>query len=401
MSPHEDLPETTTDAHSTPSWLRVRSVPLAIIASIAVVVFVQWASPVLIPITAAVMLSYALTPMVGWLQRRLYLPKAIGAAITLTIVLAVLGFGLRALQPQAIDVLDLVPRAVHKLTTALGANSNRSGSTVSKVTKAAAEIETAANAATAPAGTPTAAPPKAAAAPSRINLREYLLMGTAGALASAGQFFVLICLVYFLLITGDAFRRTLVRVSGDTLSKKKVTLQILDEIDSQIQRYLFVQLLTSALFGVVAWIILATAGVENATMWGAVGAVLHLIPYVGPAAFVAVIALVSYVQIETLQPVVLLIAAILLSLGAIGFLVVPWFTQKIGRIKAVTVFIALLVWGWLWGTWGLLLGVPIVMAIVAICERVEGLEPIAAFLGQEPDTQPVVRSPVASKEPTT
>jgi len=51
-------------------------------------------------------------------------------------------------------------------------------------------------------------------------------MGTASAIADAGQFVVVVALVYFLLIAGDRFRRTLMRTSGDTLSKKKITLQI-------------------------------------------------------------------------------------------------------------------------------------------------------------------------------
>jgi predicted PurR-regulated permease PerM len=64
-------------------------------------------------------------------------------------------------------------------------------------------------------------------------------------------------------------------------------------------------------------------------------------------------------------------------------LLVPWLTQRVGSINAVIVFIALLFWGWLWGVWGLLLGVPIVMAIKAVCERVEDLQPISEFLGYE------------------
>jgi len=62
---------------------------------------------------------------------------------------------------------------------------------------------------------------------------------------------------------------------------------------------------------------------------------------------------------------------------------VPWLTQRMGRINAVIVFVALLFWGWLWGVWGLLLGVPIVMALKAVCERVEDLRPISEFLGYE------------------
>ena len=210
-------------------------------------------------------------------------------------------------------------------------------------------------------------------------------MGTASAVAGIGQFVVVVALVYFLLIAGDSFRRTLMRISGDTLSKKKITLQILEEINSQIQRYLLVQLATSALLGVVAWLVFAWIGLDNALFWGCVGGVLHLIPYAGPTAFVVLVGLVAYAQFDTLatgrtchrQHASLLI-------GVIGLLLVPWLTQRVGRLNAVTVFVALLVWGWLWGIWGLLLGIPIVMAINAVCERIEDLQPISEFLGYAP-----------------
>jgi len=205
-----------------------------------------------------------------------------------------------------------------------------------------------------------------------------------GLAAGLGQLGVVVALVYFLLVAGDTFRRTLVRISGDTLSKKKVTVQMLDEIDSQVQRYLLVQIATSALLGVIAWLVFAWVGLDNALMWGSIGGVLHLIPYAGPAAFVALIALVAYVQFDTLQPVAVIIGSMLASISVIALLLVPWLTQKVGSLNAVTVFVALLVWGWLWGIWGLLLGVPIMMAIKAVCDRVEDLQPISAFLGHGP-----------------
>ena len=209
-------------------------------------------------------------------------------------------------------------------------------------------------------------------------------MGTASAVAGIGQLVVVVALVYFLLIAGDSFRRTLIRISGDTLSKKKITLQILDEINSQIQRYLLVQLATSALLGVIAWGVFAWIGLDNALFWGCVGGVLHLVPYAGPTAFVMLVGLVAYAQFETLQPVVLAIGSMLVLIGVIGLLLVPWLTQRVGRLNAVTVFVSLLVWGWLWGIWGLLLGIPIVMAINAVCERIEDLQPISEFLGYAP-----------------
>jgi predicted PurR-regulated permease PerM len=362
----------------------VRSTSLAVLAFIALIVFLRWAQAVLIPITFAVLLSYALTPVVDWLKRNAKLHKAVGAALTLVLIFGGLGIGLSSLQPEALDILDIVPRATQKFSMALSGNPRTPAGAVAKIQKAASEIEKVANSAASPTSTTAVAPTKPVPDAPGFRIRDYLLTGTVGVAAGLGQLVVVVALVYFLLIAGDTFRRTLVRISGDTLSKKKITVNVLNEIDSQIQRYLLVQIATSALLGVVAWLMFVWIGLNNAVTWGCIGGVLHLIPYAGPAAFVALIALVAYVQFDTLQPVVVIIGSVLASLGVIALLLVPWLTQKVGSLNAVTVFVALLVWGWLWGIWGVLLGVPIMMAIKAVCERVEDLQPISAFLGHGP-----------------
>ena len=249
---------------------------------------------------------------------------------------------------------------------------------------AATEIEKAANAAAAPTPPPAAARVPASKPPTDVptfRVWDYVVVGTAGALAGIGQLAVVVVLAYLLLVAGDSFRRTLVRVTGATLSKKKITVQILDEIHSQIQRYLLVQIAMSALLGIAAWALFAAIGLDDALFWGCIGAILHLIPYAGPTAFVLLVALVAYVQFDSLRPVVILVGGALAIVTVIGFLLVPWLTQRVGRLNAITVFVSLLFWGWLWGVWGLLLGVPIVMAINAVCERVEDLQPISEFLG--------------------
>ena len=373
----------------------VRSTSLAVLAVIALIVFLRWAQEVLIPITFAILLSYALTPVVNWLKKKAKLHKAVGAALTLMLLLGGLAYGLSVLQPEALDILDLVPRATQKVTIALRGAPRAPESAVAKIQKAASEIEKAANTAASPAATTPAAPPKSAPQPG-FRFRDYILIGTASVAAGVGQLVIVVALVYFLLIAGDTFRRTLVRISGDTLSKKKITVQLLDEIDGQIQRYLLVQIATSALLGVVAWLVFAWVGLQNALTWACIGGVLHLIPYAGPTAFIGLIALVSYVQFDTLQPVVVIVGSMLAAVGVIGMFLVPWLTHKVGSLNAVTVFIALLVWGWLWGVWGLLLGVPIMMAVKAVCDRVEDLQPFSAFLGHSATTSPPDDSQVVS-----
>ncbi len=318
--------------------------------------------------------------------------------MTLTVLLVGLGFGLESLQPQAIQVLDVVPRATQKFSAALRLSALGPPGAVEKMQRAASEIEKAAHAAAAPSNAPPPSAANSARAPadaSAFNVWDYVVMGTASAVAGIGQLIVVVALVYFLLIAGDSFRRTLMRISGDTLSKKKITLQILEEINSQIQRYLLVQLATSALLGVVVWLVFVWIGLDNALFWACVGGVLHLIPYAGPTAFIILVGLVAYAQFDTLQPVVLVIGSNLVIVGVIGLLLVPWLTQRVGRLNAVTVFVALLVWGWLWGIWGLLLGIPIVMAINAVCERIEELQPISEFLGYAPNKHKDDASPGA------
>lgn len=373
----------------------VRSTSLAVLALIALIVFLRWAQEVLIPITFAILLSYALTPVVDWLKRKARLHKAVGAALTLTLVLGGLAYGLSVLQPEALHILDIVPRATQKITIALRGAPHASEGAVAKIEKAASEIEKAADTATSPTSTTRAAPPNAAPQLG-FRFRDYLLIGTASVAAGVGQLVVVVALVYFLLIAGDTFRRTLVRISGDTLSKKKITVQLLDEIDGQIQRYLFVQIATSALLGFVAWLVFTWVGLHNAVTWACIGGVFHLIPYVGPTAFIGLIALVSYVQFDTLQPVVVIVGSMLAAVGLIGMLLVPWLTHRVGSLNAVTVFVALLVWGWLWGVWGLLLGVPIMMAVKAVCDRVEDLQPFSAFLGNSATKSPPDDSQVVS-----
>lgn len=366
--------------------INVRSTSLAVLAIIAIIGLLYFARAVFIPIAIAVLASYTLTPVVEWLKKSARLPNAAGAGLTLAAIIVGVGFGLEALQPQAIQILDIVPRATEKFSKALRTSALGPPGAVGKMQKAASEIEKAANA----AGTTTNVPvtssvaARAPADSAGFKVRDYVVMGTASAVAGIGQLVVVVALVYFLLIAGDSFRRTLMRISGDTLSKKKITLQILEEINSQIQRYLLVQLATSALLGVITWLAFAWIGLDNALFWGCVGGVLHLIPYAGPTAFIVLVGLVAYAQFDTLQPVVLVVGSSLAIVGVIGLLLVPWLTQRVGRLNAVTVFVSLLVWGWLWGIWGLLLGIPIVMAINAVCERVEELQPISEFLGYAP-----------------
>ena len=90
---------------------------------------------------------------------------------------------------------------------------------------------------------------------------------------------------------------------------------------------------------------------------------------------------VGFVQFGDVD-MALLIGGVSLLINVIeGNLLVPWATSKASRMNPVAVFVGVLAWGWLWGVWGLLLGIPVMMVIKAVCDRVDNLKPIGELLG--------------------
>ncbi len=117
------------------------------------------------------------------------------------------------------------------------------------------------------------------------------------------------------------------------------------------------------------------------TPWGVAAAVLNLVPYVGSLVMAAAAMLVALMQFGSLD-MALVVGGIRLTIRAVsGYVLAPWLTSRTSRLSPVAVFVAVLVWGWLWGVWGMLLGVPIIMVVKATCDRVEGFRPLGELLG--------------------
>jgi predicted PurR-regulated permease PerM len=355
----------------------IRNLSLFLMALFASLFVLQWAKAVFIPLMLGLVFSYALSPVVNALELR-KVPRWAGAAVLLLAIFASLGTTAWSLSDEAARLIETLPAAAQKLKQAVQARKPGSGGTLETVQKAAAQIEQAANEPSIAGGRGVM---RVIVEPARFNVRDYLWTGTIGLLALIGQTTVVVFLTFFLLVSGDTFRRKLIKHAGPTLSRKKITLQALDEITVQIQRYLQVQLLTSALVGVLTGLAFALLGLENAAVWGIAAAVLNLVPYVGSLATAVAGALVGFLQFGTLNMALAIGGASMLIHTVIGNLVTPWLTGRASRMSPVAVFIALLAWGWLWGVWGLLLGIPIMMIVKAVCERIDHLKPVAEFLG--------------------
>jgi len=357
----------------------VRSASLTIIALGVVVAMLQLAQEVIIPFVVSGLLFYALDPIVDWMQRW-KLPRAIGAAAVLLVALGGVGVGAYAISDDVMAVVERLPEGVRKLRGEMHKPSTQP-TTLDSVQETARELDKAAAEVSTPYSTPKGV--------MRVQIEEpplrassYLWYGSMGALAITGQAVMVAFLTYFLLVANDLFKRKLVKHIGPTLAKKKVTVQILDEISTQIERFLLVQMATSAIVGIVTALALWGLGLQQPVVWGVAAGVLNTIPYFGPIIVTAGLAVVGFLQFGTIEMTLVVASVALVITSLEGWLLTPILLGRVGSLNHIAIFASLLFWSWLWGVWGMLLAVPMLMAAKAVCDHVEELQPVADFLGE-------------------
>lgn len=374
-----ESPETAPLALPVP--IDVNSVSLSLLTVLAVIFALHWAAAIFIPLMLGVMISYALSPLVNLMQKW-RIPRAIGAAVLLLVIVGGGASLVYSLSDDAAKMIETLPSAAHKIRLARLKDRGTTNDAMENVQKTATQLERAAS----ETGAPTSAAPSGVTRVQiekpKLNVKDYLWMGTKGVFVFVGQLIMVLFLAFFMLVSGDTFRRKLVKITGPALSKKKITLRVLDEIAGQIQRYLLVQIFTSFLVGVTTWFAFLWIGLENAAIWGIAAGVFNTMPYLGPVIVTGGTALVAFLQFGTFGMALLVAGASLVITSLEGYLLTPWLTGRASRMSPVVVFVSVLFWGWLWGVWGLLLGVPIMMSIKAVCERVEDLKPIGELLGE-------------------
>ena len=358
--------------------VNVRSATLVVLTTLALVATLKWASAFFIPLMLGLMFSYALSPIVDTLKRW-RVPRSISAAVLILGILGGAAASIYSLGDDANQLLESLPAAAKKLRDSVRMG-NGSTDTLGTVQKAAAQLEQAANEAS-PAAPPARGVQRVVIEKPRFDIRDHLWSGTLGLASLIGQIVVVTFLTYFLLLSGDTFRRKLVKITGTTFSDKKITVQAMDEITVQIQRYLLLQLVTSALVGLATGLAFWALGLEHPEVWGIAAGILNLIPYIGSIVITGAAALIAFLQFGEIKLALGVAGASLLIHTVAGNILVPLLTSRTSQMNPVAVFIGVLAWGWLWGVWGLLLGIPILMVVKAICDRVDHLKPVGELLG--------------------
>lgn len=382
---HPQLPVEVSDATLPPSpsglAVEARGLALRIIATVALIYALNWAQSFVISLLLGILLSYTLSPLVEWLGK-IRIPRAVGATVVMAIVIWGILFGAYSLRGQIQSIITQLPEAADKLSAQLLRMQKDPLSNIQKMQNAATTVEKATSTVTGTLPAQRTTHIVIDSAPFKVS--NFLWAGSKGVLAFIGQALMVLFLAYFLLLSGDTFKRKLVRLAGPSLSRKKITVNILDDINNSIQNYMFMLLITNALVGLITWGALSWLGLENAGAWAVAAALLHLIPYFGPLVTALVTGMAAFLQFDSLLMAVSVGGVSLVIATFIGIFVTTWLTGRIAQMNAAAVFISLLFWTWLWGIWGMLLSIPIIVIIKVVSQHVEELHPMAELLGNQP-----------------
>jgi predicted PurR-regulated permease PerM len=386
-NPDGRLPERVSSRSAEPlpseserTVVDAKGIALTVIAVAAAIALARYMQEVLIPFVLAGLVFYALDPLVSLLQR-LRVPRLIGAGVALVFVVAVTGATAYSLRDEALEVVEELPSAARKLQEMWArGDQTEEPSAIEKVQDAAAELEKAAAAASGITQTPRGVDRVVIEEP-LFRASAYLRWGSMGMLTMLGQGALILLLTYFLLVNDELLKRKLIESIGPTLSRKKLTVGILNDISAQVERFLLVQIFVSVVVAVATAMTLSWMGLDHPWIWGLAAGLFNTIPYLGPLIVTAGLGVVGFVQFENVSEAAYVAGAAFVITTIEGYWLTPALMGKVSQINRVAIFAGLLFWSWLWGVPGMLLAVPMMMVAKAVFDRVEELQPFGTMLG--------------------
>jgi predicted PurR-regulated permease PerM len=351
---------------------------IALLAALASLWFLSWAKSLLIPLGFAVFLTVCLSPAVR-LLRRIRVPQAIGAAIVLIVISSLLAVLAEQTRGQVVQVVDELPTAARHLRHEIDQALNNPGSMAHRL-KVLVDLPYGAESLSSHAMKTT--PPQVQA------IQTTLAQDTWQFLSLTGEIAAILFLIYLMLAAGGSLRNRIAHMHFIPVHTRECIRLTFLEVTRSLHQYLVCLVLTNALLGIAVWGAFALLGVHYAGAWGFAAAVLHFIPYVGPIAIAVGSTVFAAVQFDSLVHGMMIGGVTVLLSTLICVVLQTWLTGRSVRMNTVAVFVSLLFWSWIWGLPGLVLAIPIMIVIKAICSQIPQMEWFDALLAQRRRRRP-------------
>jgi predicted PurR-regulated permease PerM len=334
-----------------------------------------WGREVLIPIALAVLISFALSPLVSGLQRTGMRRGVAVAAVVTVALLAALGLGWAVLR-QVTTFADDLPRYRQTITRKIN-EIQRVGTagTLSKVQDTAQDVLKQLD-----------KPGNGAQRPVPVVLSESPLWRIPSLVSALITGFMVLVLVIFMLVQQRELIARVIRLFG--YERMAATTRLLQEAGVRISGYLLMQGTVNACFGLGVGVGLFLIGLPFALALGCLAAVLRFLPYVGPWLAALLPVAISLAVFDVWTRPLMIMGLFAVTELAVAFVIEPLVYGRRAGVSAIALLVAAAFWTWLWGPIGLALATPLTVCLVVVSRAVAGLEFIEVLMSDDPPVQP-------------
>lgn len=341
-----------------------RTLALIGLLCIAIGCVLYLARVVFVPLTFALMLSFLLSPAVTWLERW-RLPRAVGAALVVSVLLGGVGFAAVELANPAADWIGRSPKVLQTLERRVRPWRRP----VKNVSELAERVERMAQV-------------EDRKPPQEVTLEKpgilSMALDTVWAVAAGGL--VTLFALYFTLLTGDVLLARVIAWVPDLNHRR--TADVLVSIQKGMSRYLGTVFAINLVVGCGVALAMFVLKMPNPFLWGALAMVVNFVPYVGPLVGIITVGAVSLATFPD-PTAAMLPPLVYLALASVeGNVITPLILGRTCELDPLVIFVWLLFWGWLWGIPGAIVAVPMLMLIKLMCERSIVLQPVAALISR-------------------
>lgn len=357
---------------------------------VLIIAALYFGAGIFVPLVLAVLLAFALAPLVNQL-RRIHIPNiaAVILAVALAaIVLATIGY---VVATQLVKLAADLPSYQETVATKLkGLQSSTAGSNFierlgSAIDQLKAQVIPAAPTLAAPGTSPV--PVTIANTPDNpLGMVQSILGSVLGPLATAA--IVVVFLVFLLLERADLRDRFLKLVSRGDL---RTSTKVMDDAAARVGRYLLVQFSVNLSYGIILGAGLSLIGVPSGILWGLLATLFRYIPFVGTL----ILATIPFTLAFAIDPgwsMLLKSVALFVVLETTATNVVePRLYGSSTGLSALAVLVAAMFWATLWGPIGLILATPLTVCLVVLGRHVPQLQFLETLLGSEPVLSPEER----------
>lgn len=337
------------------------------------------AKEIIVPLALAILLSFALSPVVRALHK-VGVPRGVGAVAALLLFMAVLAVWIWFVSAQMSDLAQQLPAyrqnilgKIHTLSGKFGGGAS-SGLT-SMFAETVKEV--------APAATQANAPQRVVVVDNSPMARITLLGAFASpVLSPVGQFFIVLIFTAFLLAQQEDLRNRVIKLIGSKDIYR--TTEAIDDAGRRIGRMLFAQVVMNSSFGLFVALALWALGVPSPTLWGAIAALARFVPYIGVMVGVIPPLLVAFAFDPGWTSFLLTAGVFVIAESITGQLIEPIVYGHSSGLSPTAVVVTTAIWGFLWGPIGLVLAVPLTTCLVVLGRHSPRLAFIETLLGDEP-----------------